>query len=142
MWKTRAPGARPRRSAAIGVGVEPVFPDSLGRWRDPANVRRVWRELRDELEMTGLVSHQMRKTVATLLDDAQVSTREISDQLGHSNVSMTHDKYLGRRLTDRQPAEVLEGLLGEPSVRKTFRKMSLRDAKRRACRRQNPGDLR
>ncbi|WP_147256187.1 hypothetical protein [Pseudonocardia hierapolitana] len=43
-----------------------------------------------------------------------MSTRKISDQLGHSKISMTQDRYLGRRLTDRQTAEVLEGLFGVP----------------------------
>jgi integrase len=100
------------RRAAIGVDVEPVFPSATGGWRDPSNVLRVWREVRDELQMEGLVSHTMRKTVASVLDDAQVSTRKISDQLGHAHVSMTQDCYLGRRLTDRQTAEVLEGMLG------------------------------
>jgi len=102
-----------RRRLAIGPGVEAVFPDSLGGWRDPSNVRRVWRELRDELELEGFVSHTLRKTVASFLDDADVSTRKISDQLGHSKVSMTQDRYLGRRLTDRQTAEVLEGLFDQ-----------------------------
>lgn len=99
-----------RRRLAIGPGVEAVFPDSLGGWRDPSNVHRVWREVRDTLELDGLVSHTLRKTVASFLDDADVSTRRISDQLGHSKVSMTQDRYLGRRLTDRRTAEVLEGL--------------------------------
>jgi integrase len=49
------------------------------------------------------------------LDDAQVSTRKISDQLGHARVSMTQDRYLGRRLTDRQTADVLEDILGDGS---------------------------
>lgn len=40
-----------RRRLAIGPGVEAVFADSIGGWRDPTNIRRVWRELRDELEM-------------------------------------------------------------------------------------------
>jgi integrase len=131
-----------QRRAAIGAGVEPVFPDSLGGWRDPANVRRVWRELRDELEMTGLVSHHTRKTVATFLDDAQVSTRKISDQLGHSNVSMTQDKYLGRRLTDRETAVVLEGLLEDPTKAKSLSEQSRRAARRRAKRRRNSAGLR
>jgi integrase len=61
--------------------------------------------------MDGPVRHTMRKTVASFLDDAQVSTRKISDQLGHSRVSMTQDTYLGRRLTGRQTAEVLEEML-------------------------------
>jgi integrase len=61
--------------------------------------------------MEGLVSHMLRKTVASFLDDAHVSTRKISDQLGHSKVSMTQDRYLGRKLTDRQTADVLEELM-------------------------------
>jgi integrase len=92
-----------------------LFPDSLGHWRDPSNVRKVWRQVRDELEMEGLVSHMLRKTVASFLDDSQVSARKISDQLGHSNIRMTQDRYLGRRLTDRQTAEVLENLFGAPA---------------------------
>ena len=87
-------------------------PDSLGGWRDPSNVRRVWRRVCDHAGIDCLVRHTLRKTVASFLDDAAVSTRKISDQLGHSRVSMTQDRYLGRKLTDRQTAEVLEKLLG------------------------------
>jgi integrase len=102
------------RRAVIGPGVEPVFPDSLGGWRDPNNVCRVWREVRDQLAMDGLVTHTLRKTVASFLDDANVTTRRISDQLGRAQVSMTQDRYLGRRLTDRQTADVLEGIIPGP----------------------------
>jgi integrase len=104
-----------QRRTTIAMDVEPVFPDSLGGWRDPTKVRRVWRQVRDELAMAGLVTHTLRKTVASFLDDAQVSTRKISDQLGHARVSMTQDRYLGRRLTDRQTADVLEDILGGES---------------------------
>jgi integrase len=100
-----------RRRLAIASEVQAVFPDSLGGWRDPSNVRRVWRQVRDEAQMDGLVSHMLRKTVASFLDDADVPTRKISDQLGHSKVSMTQDRYLGRKVTDRQTADVLEKLL-------------------------------
>lgn len=54
-----------RRRLAIGPGVEAVFPDSLGGWRGPANVRRVWRQVRDDAELDGLVSHTLRKTVVS-----------------------------------------------------------------------------
>jgi hypothetical protein len=43
-----------RRREAMGDDIEAVFPDSLGGWRDPSNVRRVWREVRDELELEGM----------------------------------------------------------------------------------------
>ena len=101
-----------RRRAAIGEGVEPVFPDSLGGWRDPSNVRRVWREVRADAEMEGLVSHTLRKTVASFLDDANVSTRKISDQLGHAKVSMTQDKYFARKALHTGAADVLDEAFG------------------------------
>ena len=102
-----------RRRPALESGVEAVFPDSLGGWRDPSNVRKVWRQVRDEAKLDGFVSHMLRKTAATFLDDSNVSAGKISDQLGHSNIRMTQDRYLGRKLTDRQTAEVLEGLFDE-----------------------------
>jgi integrase len=66
-----------------------------------------------EAEIAGLVSHTLRMTVATFLDDADVSPRKIADQLGHSKVSMTQDVYLGRKLTDRQTADVLDLMFGD-----------------------------
>ncbi len=48
------------------------------------------------------------------LDDSHEAARKISDQLGHAKISMTQDRYLGRRLTDRQTAEVLENLFVAP----------------------------
>jgi integrase len=51
----------------------------------------------------------LREMVTSVLEDADVSTRKISHQLGHAKISMTQDGHLCRRLTDRQTAEVLEG---------------------------------
>jgi integrase len=58
----------------------------------------------------------LRKTVASFLDDADVSIRKISDQPGHSKINMTQDRYPGRNLTDRQTADVLEKLLGSGNL--------------------------
>lgn len=102
------------RRTLVGPGVEPVFPDSFDGWRDPSNVRRVWRDVREKAQMAGVVSHTLRKNVASFLDDANVSARKISDQLGHAKVSMTQDRYLGRRLTDGQTADVLEAVWEVP----------------------------
>jgi integrase len=82
-------------------------------------VRRVWREVRDVADLGDVVTHMLRKTVASVLDDAHIPVRKISDQLGHARVSMTQDRYLGRRLTDRQTAEVLEAMLDEPETEKS-----------------------
>ena len=44
----------------MDADVEPDFPSATGGWRDLSNVLRVWREVRDELQMEGLVSHSWR----------------------------------------------------------------------------------
>jgi len=46
-----------RRRVAIAADVEAVFPDSLGGWRDPSNVRRAWRQVRDEAQMEARQPH-------------------------------------------------------------------------------------
>lgn len=51
--------------------------------------------------------HTYRKTVATLLDTGGATAREIADQLGHSRVSMTQDRYLGRRAVGQGNAALL-----------------------------------
>ncbi|MFD2467237.1 tyrosine-type recombinase/integrase [Amycolatopsis silviterrae] len=38
----------------------------------------------------------LRKTVATLLDEAGLTARQIADILGHAHPSMTQDVYMGR----------------------------------------------
>lgn len=100
-----------RRMAASG-GTGPLFPDSRGGWRDPNNLSRELREARGSGEFSWVTSHVFRKTCATLLDEGELSARQIADQLGHAKVSMTQDNYLGRRLTNRRTAETLDRALG------------------------------
>lgn len=66
-----------------------------------------------------MTSHVFRKKAATELDRAGPTARQIADQLGHAKVSMTQDRYLGRRLTDRQTAEVLEQLFEVPGTKRS-----------------------
>ena len=49
-----------------------------------------------------------RKTAATELDRAGLSARVIADQLGHAKVSMTQDRYLGRRVVSEEAAAALD----------------------------------
>lgn len=55
-----------------------------------------------------MTSHVFRKTAATELDRAGLSARQIADQLGHAKVSMTQDRYLGRRGVGKEAAAALD----------------------------------
>lgn len=93
----------------------PVFPAPLsGTLRDPANTRRGIREAFAEMGRPGLTSHIFRKTVASLMDSAGLTARAAADQLGHSKVSMTQDRYMGRRARATGAAAVLEALATTP----------------------------
>lgn len=101
---------RIRRAAFDG----PLFPDSKGGWRDRGNVGKAIRRIREEAGFEWLTTHTYRKTVATELDRGGVTAREIADQLGHSRVSMTHDRYLGRKVVNVGNVTLLERLNPAP----------------------------
>lgn len=85
-----------------------VFPAHRGGLRDPSNTQA---DLRDALAKAGfdwVTSHTMRKTVATLMDQAGLSARAAADQLGHAKPSMTQDVYMGRKVPNTGAAAVLE----------------------------------
>jgi integrase len=46
--------------------------------------------------------------VATLIDEAGMSARVGADQLGHSKVSMTQDKYMSRGRIHAEVAALLD----------------------------------
>ncbi|WP_406642920.1 tyrosine-type recombinase/integrase [Amycolatopsis sp. WGS_07] len=52
----------------------------------------------------------LRKTVATLLDEAGLTARQIADILGHAHPSMTQDVYMGRGQKSRAAANALGSL--------------------------------
>lgn len=87
-------------------GDTPIFPDSLGGYRDPSNTRRILREVRGDA-FSWLTSHNFRKTVATEIDRAGLSARDAANQLGHAQVSMT-DHYFDRTAVNPQIALALE----------------------------------
>jgi integrase len=98
------------RSKNFAVDVTPVFPAPLSGLRDPSNTQA---DLRDAFAAAGfewVTSHVLRKTVATIMDQAGLSARAAADQLGHSKPSMTSDKYFGRGVADTGAADALEEL--------------------------------
>jgi len=101
------------RYARLGEG--PVFPSMrMLSWRDPSNTAADFREARDLAGFSWVTPHVFRKTVATILDEAGMSGREIANQMGHSKISMTQDVYMGREATTERHAEALEGLVRGP----------------------------
>ncbi|MCX2732012.1 site-specific integrase [Saccharopolyspora sp. NFXS83] len=84
-----------------------VYPTSTGTLRDPDNTRADLREAVDGTEWEGLHPHAFRHLVATVLDAAGLSAREIADYLGHERVSMTQDVYMHRKSKGRSAADAL-----------------------------------
>lgn len=105
---------RERSHSRLGL----VFPDSFGGMRDPYNTSR---DLRRAFDMAGyqwVTSHTFRKTVATVLDDAGLSARNVADQLGHARPSLTQDRYMARRARNPRAKAAIEAMLStEPAAR-------------------------
>jgi integrase len=100
-----------RRFMAGGRLDLPVFPDAIGGFRDPANVRRDIRDARGAEALAWITSHNFRKTTATVLDSGDFTAREIADQLGHSRPSMTQDVYMGRKVRNARAVDALDAML-------------------------------
>ncbi|NEM08888.1 site-specific integrase [Geodermatophilus normandii] len=92
--------------AADGSAV--VFHSPTGRLRDPHNTSSNLRQALDRAGFDWVTSHVFRKTVATRLDEAGLSARQIADHLGHNRPSLTQDVYMGRGLAAPEAAEALE----------------------------------
>jgi integrase len=105
MLRRRKPEAMNERKR----GLTPVFPaPAAGGLRDPSNTRRMLREAFRQAGHYGITSHNFRKTVATLMDDAGLSSRSAADQLGHAKPSLTADVYMGRKRRTTGAARILE----------------------------------
>lgn len=90
----------------------PIFPSSAGTVREAANVRnRAWKPFVGRAGYEWVTFRTFRKTVATLLDEAGLTARQIADILGHSRPSMTQDVYMGRGTPSRAGAEALDGIM-------------------------------
>jgi integrase len=109
-WAVQLLHARSSHSPTGAAAGIPVFPAPQGGLRDPSNTQADLREAFAAAGFEWVTSHALRKTVATLMDEAGLSARKTADQLGHSRPSMTTDVYMGRGITDTGAASVLEQL--------------------------------
>ena len=99
---------RRRQQQLVTPGDAVVFPSPSGRLRDPHNTSRDLRTALDRADFAWVTSHVFRKTVATRLDEAGLSARQIADHLGHTRPSLTQDVYLGRGLASPEAAAALD----------------------------------
>lgn len=96
------------------LGEQPmIFPSMRGMLRDPGDLSRLWRAVREDLGVPEVTSHSFRKTVATLIDDGGLSARIGADQLGHAKVSMTQDRYMSRGRVHTEVAELLDRTISD-----------------------------
>ena len=85
-----------------------LFPSQKGLLRDPNNTSGDLLQALDRAGFPWATSHTFRRTVATRLDDAGLSARQIADHLGHSRPSLTQDVYLGRGTASPLTAAALQ----------------------------------
>jgi integrase len=90
-----------------------IFPSTAGTWRDPNNFNKQCRQVRDQVGAAGVTTHSFRKTVATLIDGGGLSARIGADHLGHTNVSMTQDKYMARGRSHIEVADLLDRAIND-----------------------------
>ncbi|ATE57630.1 tyrosine-type recombinase/integrase [Actinosynnema pretiosum] len=101
-----------RAKAEVASGL--IFPSSTGTIREATNVRnRAWKPFLVRAGYEWVTFRTFRRTVATLLDEAGLTARQIADILGHSRPSMTQDVYMGRRVRSRAGADALSAVIRE-----------------------------
>lgn len=109
-WLVTRLSARAGRDGRRGyVFASPATLNDPERLWDQSNSAKAVRAALDAAGLSWAVPHTFRRTVATLLDQANLPIARIADQLGHADVSMTARVYLGRDLKGdkRELAEVL-----------------------------------
>jgi integrase len=89
----------------------PVFPTPLLKRRDRRNTANEWQAARERLQLPDYTFHSFRKTVATALDQAGLSPRDIAEYLGHANPSLTMNTYMSKTVGGDRAAKALDAVL-------------------------------
>lgn len=86
----------------------PLFPTPLGKRRDRNNTSADWQEARERLKLGDYTFHSFRKTVATALDQAGLSARDIAEYLGHTDPHVTMRTYMSKTVGGSRAADALD----------------------------------
>jgi integrase len=99
---------------ARSVGWPPVYGWVNGGWLDPVNVVHRIKEALTEVGYGWVTSHVFRKTVGSVIDEADLPLSALADQLG--NTQQVADKhYRKRRVANKASADALEGMFDDAS---------------------------
>ena len=90
---------------------EPIFANSKGTYRDPANVGKWIRQAPEVAGYPWLTSHVLRKTAATILGEGGFGATQIADVVGHANPALTQNVYLHRGGPSDAAASALDAAL-------------------------------
>jgi integrase len=96
------------RARKLASGGGPVFPGPSG-WRAPDNVISSIKQAMTDVGYDWVTSHVWRKTVATVLDEADLPTTAIADQLGNTP-KVIERHYRRKRESDPATAAALESI--------------------------------
>lgn len=86
-----------------------VFSGSSGEYLDKSHFRVTLKEFLKRHDLPIITVHGLRHTHASLLFEAGIEPKTISDRLGHSNIQTTLDMYT--HLNDKQRSDVADRLL-------------------------------
>jgi integrase len=91
-----------------------VFPTVLGKERDTRAAHREWADARARLNLPDRYTfHSFRKTVATALDQAGLTPRDIAEYLGHTNPALTQTVYMSKTVGGNRAANALDSILSK-----------------------------
>ena len=93
---------------------EMVFTSDLGNYKDRSALNTSFRRFLKGTEFDFLTLHSLRHCNATLLLNAGVDIKIVSDHLGHSNIGTTANIYADvLESSRRKTAEILESVLSK-----------------------------
>jgi integrase len=89
-----------------------VFPTVLGKRWDSRRAAAEWKRARARLDFPDKWTfHAFRKSVATALDQAGLSPRDIAEYLGHKDPSLTMGTYMSKTVGGTRAANALDSYL-------------------------------
>lgn len=99
-----------------------VFANEDGGIRDPNAFGRYFKRRIEEADVRPMRVHDQRHTAATLMANAGIDIKTISDQLRHSQISVTAEMYVGPiTKAQKKAAEKLDEILRPQNVAKKTR---------------------